>query len=164
MHLKTILMLVVVLALASGAWAQTKISGTLLCGKEDALHELPVGDRPNHTFWISKGKCAWAKPIEIAGSAAKDEEYTTLGESNGDRESFRGMGVFIMDNGDKSFFRFSGSSTFNKGVWLGGEETWSFAGGTGKLKGLKGKGTVKGKPAGEGKSAWEIEGEYQLPK
>lgn len=164
MHLRTILMLVVVLTLASAAWAQTKVSGILLCGKEDALHELPVGDRPGHTFWISKGKCAWTKPIEIAGSVTKDEEYATLGESGGDQENFRGMALFIMDNGDRCSFRFSGSSSLNKGVWLGGEERWNFAGGTGKLKGIKGKGTVKGKPAGDDKSSWEIEGEYQLPK
>jgi hypothetical protein len=44
------------------------------------------------------------------------------------------------------------------------EGTWSFVGGTGKLKGLKGKGTYKGKYAADGTSTYEIEGEYELPK
>jgi hypothetical protein len=40
---------------------------------------------------------------------------------------------------------------------------WSFLGGTGKLKGIKGKGTFECKPAGEVFSC-DIEGEYTLPK
>ena len=42
--------------------------------------------------------------------------------------------------------------------------TWSFVGGTGKLKGIKGKGTYKGKPDPEGNLIFDIEGEYELPK
>jgi hypothetical protein len=41
--------------------------------------------------------------------------------------------------------------------------TWSFTGGTGKLKGIKGKGTYTCTPSGDGVSC-EIEGDYQLGK
>jgi hypothetical protein len=44
------------------------------------------------------------------------------------------------------------------------EGTWSFAGGTGKLKGIKGKGTYKGKGAPDGSATYEVEGEYEMPK
>jgi hypothetical protein len=44
------------------------------------------------------------------------------------------------------------------------EGKWSFGGGTGKLKGLKGKGTYKGKGAPDGTLTVEVEGEYELPK
>jgi hypothetical protein len=135
----------------------------LQCGKADVVNELPVGDRPGHTFWIAKGKCIWTKPIEIAGAVTK-EEYTESGESIGNRDRSRGVAVFIMDNGNKCYFAYSSSTTAKEGILQSGEETWSFAGGTGRLKGITGKGTVKGKPAGEGKSIWEIDGEYQLPK
>ncbi len=37
-------------------------------------------------------------------------------------------------------------------------------GATGKLKGIKGKGTYKGKADDKGIMVYEIEGEYELPK
>ena len=43
-----------------------------------------------------------------------------------------------------------------------GEGTWTFAGGTGKLKGIKGKGTYKCKPSGDNVDC-DVEGEYRLP-
>jgi hypothetical protein len=50
-----------------------------------------------------------------------------------------------------------------EGVIESAEGTWSFVGGTGKLEGIKGKGTYKGKGGPEG-ITYEIEGEYELPK
>jgi hypothetical protein len=41
--------------------------------------------------------------------------------------------------------------------------TWGFTGGSGKLKGIKGKGTFTCAPSGDG-VACEVEGEYQLAK
>ena len=41
--------------------------------------------------------------------------------------------------------------------------TWVFLGGTGKLKGIKGKGTFECKSAGD-VSSCDIAGEYTLPK
>jgi len=41
--------------------------------------------------------------------------------------------------------------------------TWGFTGGSGKLKGIKGKGTFTCSPSGDG-VACEVEGEYQLAK
>ena len=39
-----------------------------------------------------------------------------------------------------------------------------FSSGTGKLKGLKGQGTYKGKGNADGSITYEVEGEYTLPK
>ncbi len=41
---------------------------------------------------------------------------------------------------------------------------WSFTGGTGKLKGIKGKGTYKGTFSADQSINYEVEGEYGLPK
>jgi len=43
------------------------------------------------------------------------------------------------------------------------EGTWSYTGGTGKLKGIKGKGTYKGKADSSGNMVVEVEGDYELP-
>ena len=42
--------------------------------------------------------------------------------------------------------------------------TWSYTGGTGKLKGIKGKGTYDGKGSSDGTATYQIEGDYTLPK
>jgi hypothetical protein len=43
-----------------------------------------------------------------------------------------------------------------------GHGTWAFTGGTGKLKGIKGKGTFSGKWNPDGTGAFDIEGDYML--
>lgn len=163
MKFKTMLLFLIVLSLATVARAQTKISGTAQCSKPDQQHALEVGDRPNHSFVIFQGKCTWSKPLEIAGTKAKDHSGTVFQEVSGNRASTRGSGVDTMENGDKFYVRWQGSTSTKDGIIQSDEGTWSFAGGTGKLKGIKGKGTYKGKGAADGTSTYEIEGEYKLP-
>jgi hypothetical protein len=164
MRLKTLLSFLVVFALAAGASAQTKVSGTLQCAKPDQQQAIAVGDRPNHSFAISQTKCTWTKPLEMAGIQTKEDVYTGFNEVSGNRARGQLYGVVTMTNGDKYYVRGQGSTTMKDGVPESAEGTWSFAGGTGKLKGLKGKGTYKGKGAPDGTSTYEVEGEYELPK
>ncbi len=44
------------------------------------------------------------------------------------------------------------------------EGSWTLMRRTGKLKGVKTKGTYKGKAGADGTMTYEVEGEYQLPK
>jgi hypothetical protein len=44
-----------------------------------------------------------------------------------------------------------------------GSGTWMYTGGTGKLKGLKGKGTYTIKFESDGSATAQVEGEYTLP-
>jgi hypothetical protein len=164
MRLKTLLSFLVVFALAAVASAQTKISGTLQCGKPDQQHAIEVGDRPNHSFVISQTKCTWTKSIEIAGIQTKEHVVAQFYEVSGNRSHGQEYAVGTMTNGDKYYGPVQGSATLKDGVPESAEGKWSFAGGTGKLKGLKGKGTYKGKGAPDGTSTFEVEGEYELPK
>jgi hypothetical protein len=164
MRLKIIFTLLIVLALAALASAQTKFSGTLQCGKPDQQQAIEVGDRPNHSFVIYQLKCTWTKPFEIAGVQSKEDVYTVFSEVSGNRSHGQEYGVGTMTNGDKYYGRVQGSVTLKEGVLESAEGKSSFVGGTGKLKGLKGKGTFKGKGAPDGTSTYEIEGEYELPK
>ena len=162
MRLKTLLSFLVVFALATVASAQTKLSGTLQCAKPDQQHAIEVGDRPNHSFVISQTKCT--STLEIAGVQSKEEVATLFSEVSGNRSYVQSYGVFTMTNGDKYYARSQGSATLKEGVFESIEGKWSHAGGTGKLKGLKGKGTLKGKGAPDGTFTLEVEGEYELPK
>jgi hypothetical protein len=164
MRLKTLLSFLVVFALAAVASAQTKVSGTLQCAKPDQQQAIEVGDRPNHSFVISQTKCTWTKSLEIAGVQSKEDVYTSFSEVSGNRSHGQMYGVGTMTNGDKYYARVQGSATLKEGVLVSEEGKWSYAGGTGKLKGLKGKGTSKGKGTPDGTSTVEVEGEYELPK
>lgn len=164
MHLRTIVVFLVALTLSTAVWAQTKISGALQCGKADPSYTIPVGDRSDHAFAIGKTKCTWTTAPEIAGTQAKDHEYTSFADIRGPRGQVRSGAVGTMANGDKNFVTTQGTITVKEGVTQTSEGTWSYTGGTGKLKGIKGKGTYKGKVGADGTMTIEVEGEYQLPK
>ena len=113
---------------------------------------------------IAKGKCTWTKPLEIAGTQAKEDIGAGFDDITGNKSHGHGYVVNTWANGDKSYVRTQGSATLKDGTIDSAEGTWSFTGGTGRLKGVKGKGTYKGKGASDGSVTYEVEGEYELPK
>jgi hypothetical protein len=164
MRLNIFFTLLVVLALAAVASAQTKISGTAQCGKPDQEYSIQVGDRPDHAFVIGKSNCTWTKPLEIAGIVAKSEEDIVFEDASGNRVRGQSRNVDTMANGDKFYVTTQFTGILKEGIFQSAEVTWTITGGTGKLKGLKGKGTSKCKGVADGTSTWEVEGEYELPK
>ena len=160
--MKKVLTLLIPLALATMAAAQTKISGTTVC-KPDKPLSLDVGDRPNHAFSISQAKCTWSKPMEIAGTQSKEDAITAFDEISGDKSRGRGLVTLTMASGDKAYVAFQGAGTMKAGAPDTAEGKWHFTRGDGKLKGLKGEGTYKGKGGADG-ITYEVEGEYTLPK
>ena len=163
MRFRLILSILVVCALAASLAAQVRYSCTVQCAKADPVYTIPVGDRPDHAFSISKAKCTWSTPLEMAGVSAKDFESTSFADVSGARARTRSVGIGTMANGDRFFVVPQGSGTVKEGVTQTVEGAWSYTGGTGKLKGLKGKGTAKGKFGPDGTVTFEVEGEYQLP-
>ena len=163
MRIKTFFLCLIVFALAAVASAQTKMSGTAQCGKPEPQYAIQVGDRPNHSFAISQTKCSYTKPSEVAGIQTKEFVTTSFSEISGSRATTRGFVDGTMANGDKFQVRSQGSASAKEGVIESAEGTWSLVGGTGKLKGIKGKGTYKGKGGPEG-ITYEIDGDYDLPK
>jgi hypothetical protein len=89
---------------------------------------------------------------------------TEFSEVSGNSAAFQGIAVGTMASGDKYFDRFRAKATVKDGLLESVEGTWSWTGGTGKLKGMKGKGTFKGKGEADGTATVEIEGECELPK
>lgn len=148
---------------AVGLSAQTKTSGTVTC-KPDPSSPPPVAltDQPNHSFVVGKDQCTWAN-FAVAGQQYKDGTSTSLNEITGDTSSFNGYHVATTTNGDTSVTKFQGSGKLKDGKPVSGEGTWSLTSGTGKLKGIKGKGTFKGAANADGSMTYQIDGEYQLP-
>ncbi len=152
-----------VLLFVTTAVAQTKFSGTVQCAKPDQQLALEVGDRPKHSFVITQAtKCTWTKPFEMAGSQSKVDAVTAFGEVSGNKTRDHGYVVTTLASGDKLYFRYQGSSTQKDGKFVSSAGTASIIGGTGKLKGIKGKDAFKAQASDEGWTV-EVEGEYELP-
>lgn len=148
---------------AASVGAQTRISGTIQCAKPDQQTAIPVNDRPGHAFIVAKVKCTWSEPFEIAGIQVKTGEDTVFSEANGTTSRDSGYDVTTMANSDQFTVRFMGTSTVGKdGNVQTQSGTWSFVRGAGKLKGITGKGTYKGKGSGGGSVTTEVEGDYQI--
>jgi hypothetical protein len=145
------------------ATAQTKTSGTEQCSKPDPQHVLPIGDRTDHQMSLQQLKCTWSKPMEVDGIKAKEGLGTETNDISGSSARTRGFHVTTMESGDKIFASYQGRASSKQGAPTDAKGTWGFTGGTGKLKGIKGKGTYNCTPSGDGFSC-EIEGEYQLAK
>lgn len=158
-----ILVAVVVGFGAASASAQTKVSGTMQCPKAETQQFVPVGDRPEHSLGVEQYKCTWSKPLEIEGAKSKDDVITETNEISGGSVHSHGFSVDTTEGGDKYFTRFQGTATMKDGTLESSKGTWTFNGGTGKLKGIKGKGTYTCAPSGDGFTC-DAEGEYQLAK
>jgi hypothetical protein len=142
--------------------AQTKIAGTVVCGKPDPEQRLAAADGADHVFAISQGKCSWTKPMDIAGSATKEDSFTNFAEFRGDSSTEMGFGVGTLASGDKFHVRIQGKAT-TKAETAQSSGTWKFEGGTGKINGIKGGGTYKCSSKPEG-NVCEVTGDYTLPK
>ena len=152
-----------VLLVAGSSAAQTNISGTVQNAKADPAYSIEIGDHPGHATVLQKTTCTWTTSMEIAGAKSKDGYDVTTVEMWATRSSSNGTHVSTMDNGDKFFVTFHGASAVKDGKPGPEQGTWSFTGGTGKLKGLKGKGTYKGTSNEDGTTNVEVKGEYELP-
>jgi hypothetical protein len=143
--------------------AATKTSGTATC-KSDPASPAPVAvnDMPNHSFVVSKAQCTWTG-FSVAGQPYKDGVSTGLSEITGDTSSGSGYHVATTTTGDTAVAKFQGSGKLKDGKPVSEGGTWSFTSGTGKLKGIKGKGTYKGTPNADGTMTYMVDGEYSLP-
>lgn len=103
--------------------------------------------------------------MEIAGIQNKEGVGTAFAEIGGNASRGHYYFVDTMTNGGKAYWRQEFSLNLKDGVPQSADTKWTFVGGTGKLKGLKGKGTCKlTSAAADGSATWDCEGEYELPK
>jgi hypothetical protein len=152
-----------VLFCVATAAAQNKVSGTAQCGKPDPQQMVPVGDRPDHNLAVAQFKCTYTKPMEIGGDKSKEGVSTETSDISGNTGRAHGFHVATMESGDKFFVWYQGTSTSKDNAVVEVKGNWGFTGGSGKLKGIKGKGTFTCKPSGDGLSC-DVEGEYELAK
>ena len=142
--------------------AATMTSGTATCTMDPAS-PAPVAltDMPNHAFAVGKAHCTWTG-FSVAGQAYKDGVSTSLNEISGDTSSATGYHVATTTTGDSATAKFQGSGKLKDGKNVSDGGTWTFTSGTGKLKGIKGKGTYRGTANPDGTMTYKVTGEYSL--
>jgi hypothetical protein len=148
--------------LAPVVGAQTKISGTLKCDKSDVVGTNEVGDKAGHSMSLLKHSCKWTTPMEMEGQKTTDGTSVFFSDATATKANDSGTFVGTMDNGDKFFVSFHDTATVKDGKPGAAKGTWSYTGGTGKLKGITGKGTYDVKPNDDGTADSEVEGEYSI--
>ena len=144
--------------------AQTRVSGTLTCAKPNPEYTLEVGDRAGHVFVLAKSACSWTRPMRIEGIDTKDSNDVNIVDGDEARSDSHGYDVSNMANGDKVFVRFSGTDKSMKDGKPLSTGSWRFIDGTGKFKGIMGRGTYHGRPDASGNYVSEINGTYTLPE
>ncbi len=160
---RTGFLLLLAVALAAPASAQSKTSGKVHCAKADPDYSIEVGDHAGHMLTLNKAACTWSDSTPIAGVAMKTGEDVTGGEMNGAMGHHSGYHVGTMDNGDKVVVHYTGTVTTAKDKPATLQGKWNYVSGTGKMKGIKGGGTYKGTGNADGSSDVTVEGTYTLP-
>ena len=156
--MRSMIVMTVLVVCTVFAAAQTKVSGTVSCGKPDQSNSIQVAEK--HSFMISQQKCSWSKPMEFNGAKTKEAVYTSSAEVNGDKANERGFSAETLDNGDKMEVRTQSTDMMKDGAPISSDGKWTIVRGTGKAKGLKGGGTFKCS-GGPDKLSCEVEGEYK---
>jgi|SRR5208282_1801506 len=164
MKLRIVSMIGLALLFASAVGAQTKVTGKQQCPKGEVVGTADAGDKAGHTMQLVKsGTCTWATPMEMEGAKSKDGSSLAFLETTSARATSAGTYVGNMENGDKFFVSFHDSAAVKDGKPQAAKGTWAYTGGTGKLKGITGKGTYTVTPNADGTSVVDVEGEYAVP-
>jgi hypothetical protein len=149
----------VALAVAMAS-AQTKTSMKGKCGKPDVEQSIPAGDQEGHAFMISQGKCT--ADGKIGGAMGKDGVFSEHAEAMGTRVKNSGVFVETLDSGDKIFYNYQGTQTMKDNMLQTGTNKYQIAGGTGKMKGIKGSGGCKLTGGADGSVDYTCTSEYTL--
>jgi len=163
MKARVMTLAVLVFAFAAVVGAQTKQSGTLHCAKPDPSYSVEVPDHAGHMTMMAKFACTWTTPLETGGQKSLTGVNVETDDMTATKMTANGFHVSTLDNGDKYYVTYHGSAPVKDGKPGDGSGTWMYTGGTGKMKGLKGKGTYTIKFEADGSATAQVEGEYTLP-
>ena len=145
--------------------AQEKISSQWKCdGKPADQHAIAVGDHEGHSYTVAQGKCT-AEKGTLGDVKEQEGTFTEVADVNGNAIQNHGVFVETVASGDKIFYHYHGNQAMKDGKFETGDNKFTFAGGTGKFKGVKGEGSCKGKGSADGTSStWTCEGTYTAAK
>jgi len=142
------------------ASAQTKYTTSGACGKPDVEQSVPAGDQPGHAFMVAQGKCV--SMGELGGAKSKEGAFSEHRDVMGSHMKAWGVYTETYDSGDKILYNYQISATIKDGAVASGKGTFQSISGTGKLKGVKAKGTCTYAPGSDGGTKYSCAGDYTL--
>jgi mannose-6-phosphate isomerase-like protein (cupin superfamily) len=142
---------------SAGTW----MSGTLVCDPPSQEHALPVEGRPHHSYVVNQTKCTWTKPWMIRGLASTKGVGTGTVDNHGMVSFSSGTYVDTMENGDKAYYDYSFKTKTKDGKAMISGHKWKLLGGTGTLKGAKGKGSCDATMQDDGTVLYQCQGKYK---
>ena len=160
MNSRTVCVCVVFALAVAMASAQTKASMSGKCGKADVQQRIPAGDQQGHAFTLAQGKCTAMGDVNRA--AGKEGAFSEHGDVTATHMKNWGVFVETFDSGDKVIYNYQGTGTMKDGAFQTGTNKYQIAGGTGKMKGIKGSGTCKLTGNSDGGLDYSCSGEYTL--
>lgn len=144
------------------AQGKTALTTSWNCKTVEPVHTIPVPGEADHAYSVYQVKCTATKG-EIAGVKQKEGIATEFGEAKGNASKGHGTFVETLASGDTATYDFQFTSTMKNKVVESASNTWTIASGTGKLKGIKGSGSCKGKGNADGSLSLECTGSYTMP-
>lgn len=145
-------------ALAQG---QGAIATSWKCARVEPVNTIPVPGQADHAYSLYQVKCTASKG-EIAGAKQKEGTATEFAESMGNAGTGHGIFVETLESGDTVSYKYQMTSTTKDKIVQAASDTWTITGGTGKLKGIKGSGTCKGKGDAAGALSLDCMGKYTM--
>ena len=163
MRISHLLFIAVPVALfwSAGATAQThRFSWTPQCTATET-HTIKVGDQPGHALGVAQYKCTSTEPSQFGTDKFTTGVATVTSEDWGTKSRDNGWQIVTMENGDQVSMPYHGVSATKDGKLTETHGTFEFTDGTGKLKGITGKGKYACKPAGDALDC-TVTGEYHM--
>ena len=101
-------------------------------------------------------------PREVGGAEGRDGAFSEHAEVT--PTHLKNWGVFVetFDSGDKVIYNYQGTGTLKDGAFQTGTNKYQIAGGTGKMKGIKGSGSCKLTGKSDGGLDYSCTSEYTL--
>ncbi|HEY6089226.1 MAG TPA: hypothetical protein VD771_05510 [Gemmatimonadaceae bacterium] len=93
-----------------------------------------------------------------------EDQITGFSEITGNTGVGHSNVVGILSTGDQVYARTQGKSVLAGGKPVSSAGTWFYVGGTGKVKGITGKGTYRCKSNDDGTSTCDIKGVQKVPR
>lgn len=152
-----------VVSVGATAAERHKISGIQIGLGYASKTEAVIGDAPNHTVvfgamnWIGK-----SPDPDFDGAVVTSHFYQDTVSTGG---TMLGYNTQVHKTGERTFYSVEGSIRYapkeGGGVEFLFEGRWKATGGTGKFRGIKGDGTVKGRGSAQGMTMeWAGDVEY----
>ena len=152
-----------IFAFSISAVAQTKLVAVIDCDNADPQYTIQAPDQAGFFYRINQNKCKWTRGSALEGIESKDVVNIGFNDAKGASFGLAHRQVTHYTNGDKVFV--AGTGNYNSKTLVSSGK-WSYTGGTGKFRGLKGGGTYTCKSKGTEDTAGytcDVEGEYTLP-